>query len=189
MLALLGLLVGAAAFALALHSPGAPNAPGLADLNTQRLAHIAVPVDRGERRWRSWIRKSESGTIAPRQSFPGIRREIERHVALSGATLVRLRIWRTPTISPSVELVVATAAAPAVFLKNDLQALNGGIHARYRFVEIVDRHGRKYSQEFTWRIVKGGLIDGGRDYMKPRLRGCIPFVGWGSDPFPPCPAP
>lgn len=180
LLVLLGVALGAF---FGLRGPSAPGqSAGHGVQAGQSLAHMRVPMDAYERQWRRWIRSYASGSHAQSSRVPVLSRELRSHVAASGATVVRLKLWPT-TAPPSVELVVATATPPAVYLKHGLWRLLGTVHGEFRFVEVVDRRGSIVFQNMY--RVQGNHTEG-LVGVAPRLRGCSPVQDWGESP-PPCP--
>lgn len=181
-LVVIGITVGVV---FALQSPGGPSVGGSSASrgvqSSAGLANLAVPVDPTERHWRQWIGSEALSPAVSRSLAIGAERAVRSHVAASGATVVRLRLWRT-TAPPSVELVVATAIPAAVYLKYRMLQLFAGINSHYMFLEVVDRHGSKIIQ-FVLRYGHGTV------YIRPGLEGCSPglVLGLATNP-PPCPA-
>lgn len=176
----------AAGVTVALRPPGGPSPAGpLRNHGVQSgsaVGALVVPPNAYERQWRSWIRSQASAPVARRSVVSRLRREVVVAAEASGAGLIRLRVWDT-TSPPSVELVVATAVRPAVYLRHRLEALLGVLGHGYRYVEAVDRHGRAI---FEWSTrVRAGSSEGMLGVPRA-LQGCSPVASWG-DPPPPCP--
>ena len=180
-LLLLALLVGLVAIAvgvaLAMRSPSGPSGGGSASgpgvQSGSGFGHLVVPVDTVERQWRTALRRQAPTHPAVRATVPGTERKVREDVALSGATLVRLKVWPKYFglyLRPPVELVVATAT-PVTFLQDHYiklyTAINGGRWATLVFFKVVNHHGA--------RIIESAIGPHGTvtQYIQPRLRNCV----------------
>jgi hypothetical protein len=175
------LVVAAVGLAFVLKPWGGPGparpAHGVPNV-AQALAQLTVPANAQERHWLSWIEHQTPHPPPSKSSVLLERRQVSAHAAASGATVVRLKIWRT-TAPPAPEVVVATAMRPAVYLRHHLNVLFSGFHGRYYFVEVVDRRGRKITEAaYTTRE--------GTYYIRPRLYNCG-VVTTGFPSTVPCP--
>jgi hypothetical protein len=182
-LALFALLTGAAVLTLILR-PSAP--PGTTRVSPHRstgsaLAHVKVPVDGAERTWRAGIRAmNRNSQCACGLTVSGERRldrKVTRVAGRTGATIVRMKIW--PRFG-EVELVLATAANPAFYLKHQLPPLVSALDRGDPYVKVVNSRG---SSIFEWYYLAGQGMVG----VPRRLQSCSPVANWG-DPPPPCPA-
>jgi hypothetical protein len=106
---------------LALRSPSGPGAGGSASgqrvQSGSGLGHPVVPVDAIERQWRTAIRHQASTHRAIPSTVSATERKVREDVALSGAKIVRLKVWPKYLrgyARLAVELVVMTAT-PATF--------------------------------------------------------------------------
>jgi hypothetical protein len=180
------LVIAAAGLAFALKPWGGPGParPTHSTLDAQALAHLNVPVGATERQWRHWIRTTDVFTGLPsvdRSRLPALRRAIESHAALSGATVIRIKLWRASE-RPPLDLVVATATPAAVYLRHHLKELLQGIRSSYMVLDVVDQHAARIL-EVSYRARTNKLM--GSLYVRPGLAGCSPIQSWGSTP--PCP--
>jgi hypothetical protein len=129
---------------------------------------------------------------------PATERKLKKDVALSGATLVRLKVWPKyvrPYVRPPVELVVATAT-PATFLKAHFRELYFAIcggpfpsgagceftrdHTTFLYVEVVNPHGTKILESAVPPPPYPPT-----EYIQPRFRNCMGTNYSGSTS--PCP--
>jgi hypothetical protein len=99
--------------------------------------------------------------------------------------LVRLNLWEANTRRPPVEVVVATAANPAIYLRRHLMPLLDVIDHGYLFVKVVDRRGSMIFERSTLTTSNGspeGTVGVPRD-----LQACSPVIASWIDNPPPCP--
>src|SRR4051812_38954465 len=132
----IALLAGAAALTLALRPWGSGPAEhvSLGAGGNPTLSRLHVPVDLGERHWRSLLPALE-GAAAPPAAMRAARVEVARMLKAAGVTLVRIKIWPR-TSPPAVELVVATNTDSAIFVHHRFMHLVG--MARPYYVRVVD---------------------------------------------------
>lgn len=137
----LGTVALAAALVFALQPLGGSPAQRLTRGNHagRALSRLVVPPDSTERQWRASVR-SMRGAPAAETTVLALRRHLLRAIHRTGATLVRLRIWRR-TSPPASELVIATNLRPAVYLRHRASRLVNADHARPFYLRIVNRHG------------------------------------------------
>jgi hypothetical protein len=189
LLLLFGTITGAAVIATG--SAGGPRSAG--PPGSQQVQHPAaslsqfqVPIDATERQWRTWVLSHGYGiTVGPRANLSRLRRDIRSAVEASGAMLVRLKLWEANTRRPPVEVVVATAANPAIYLRRHLMPLLDVIDHGYLFVKVVDRRGSMIFERSTLTTSNGspeGTVGVPRD-----LQGCSPVIASWIDNPPPCP--
>lgn len=162
MVVAIGLLAGATVLTIALRPWGGSPADRGAHVEPKdALSQLRVPLDAGERHWRSLL--PIDGGPAPRSAIVARRREVAQALAATGATLVRLKVWRRMT-PPAVELVVATSTDSAIFAGRRFMRLVA--IRRPDYVRVVDAHG---SMTFVW----GGAGNEGFVGSAPALAGCI----------------
>jgi hypothetical protein len=146
--------------------------------SNRALADLTVPVDINERAWRSRAR-SLSGPAASPAAVDQLRKQVLSVAAATGATVVRIRIWRR--ISPAaVEVVLGTRLRPAVYLRHRATQLNS-LDRWPHFVEVVDPRGQYILRE-SWGANEGSVG------VRPDLWQCSPFrpITLLGNP-PPCP--
>jgi hypothetical protein len=175
-------IAGVAVLIVLLRAGGGP-AGGTARDHTpvrsgQGLAQLRVPLDATERQWRRTVR-SLPGPTATRSAANARRRSVLAAVSATGATLVRIRIWRR-TSPAAVELVVATNLRPAVYLRHRAVRLVNALRSRPIYVKVVDRRGSSF---FEW----GGAANEGFVGVPPALQSCSPVSAWGEWGRLPCP--
>jgi hypothetical protein len=179
-LVVVGIVVG---LAFALRSTGGPKRGGASAhqgvQSSASLGDIVVPANATERLWRAWIRSQVPGSAVSRSVALRTRRAVRSRVAASGATVVRLRVWRT-TSPPSIELVAATAIPAAVYLKHRMLHLVDGINRPPMFIEVVDSHGARIIEDAMQSRQDTLYIRGG-------LAGCYGVLG-PPHKIQPCPA-
>jgi hypothetical protein len=181
MLALLILLVGGAGLTLALRPSGggpSPTRPVQQAQSPQGLRHITVPVDSYERTWRARI-ESGTGPALSRSAAVLLRRKVVRAVRRSGATVLRIRVWRRAA-PMSVEVVLATAMSPATYLRDRLEGLVGLLAHGNPYVKVVGPRG---SRLFEWYYSPGQGMVG----VPHALQMCSPVSASWMNPEP-CPA-
>ena len=179
--ALLLLLAGAGALTFALRPSGGQSSTGTGQhaQSSPALSHIVVPVDSYERKWRAWI-ESNTGYGISRSSALVLRRKVVRITNQTGATLLRIRIWRKA--SPvAVEVALATAIDPAFYLRHRLGRLVTSLGGHATYVKVVDPRG---SRIFEWYERPGEGMVG----VSNALMMCSPVQAIGAVNPPPCPA-
>lgn len=178
-------LAGAVALAFALWPSGGP--PAVQSVRNAQtspgLASLSVPMDKYELQWRRWIRKPGLGELAPSTSVAPLRHKVLSYVTASGASVVRLTVWRT-SAPPSVELVVATALPPAAYLRHRLNRLLREIPGEYHFVQVVNRRGKSIFENSF--LTRDGHFEGMVGVPR-RLQMCSPVSASWMNPLP-CPA-
>jgi hypothetical protein len=107
------------------------------------------------------------------------RRDVLRVVRATGATVVRITIWRR-TSPLAVELVVATANGPAFYLRHRAERLVNVLRARPQYLRIVGPHGGLLME---W----GGAANEGFVGAPRSLQACSPVFAWGEWGLVPCP--
>ena len=177
---LLVLLAGAAALTLALRPVGGPGPTRAVRpaQSPQARAHITVPVDSSERTWRSGI-KPTLGTGLSRSEAIQLRQKVVRTVRRSGASLVRLKVWRRAAPN-AVEVVLTTAVNPAIYLRHRLESLVSLLAHGDPYVKVVDSRG---SRIFEWYYLPHQGMVG----VPPALQLCSPVSASWLNPKP-CPA-
>jgi hypothetical protein len=158
LMAVLVLLAGASVLFFLLR-PSGPPATWLRSHgengNDASLAHLKVPFDATEQKWRSGIQS------APWQCACGLtpkgraqlRRKVVSAADKSGASVVRVKVWSTPG---TVEVVLATQVDPAEYLRHRLRPLVTLLGGSYPYVRVVDASG---SRVFEWYRIphEGGV--------------------------------
>jgi hypothetical protein len=186
---LLLLLAGTVALCLALWPSGAPvpARPSAQAPARDELARLTVPVDAYERKWRGWVAEDARTRPVRPAAATALLHHLERYALASGLRVVRLKVWRT-TGAPSEELVVATTSAPAAYLKHNLTQFlsRTGTAGDFRYVKVVDRHGRSIFEAGSRPIENGGGVES-MLRVPPALVGCNP-EGMGPRVVRTCPA-
>jgi hypothetical protein len=179
--ALLLVLAGAGAVTFALWPSGGGASGTRPTERTQpsrSLAQLTVPLDPNEREWRSKMR-SLSGPAASPAAVVKLRKRVLSLAAATGATVVRIRIWRR-TSPAAAEVVFATRLRPAVYLRHRAKQLLS-LSLWPHWVEVVDPSG-KYFLEESWAGNEGSVG------VRPDLWQCSPFQPVTLlAPPPPCP--
>jgi hypothetical protein len=180
------LLAGACAAFFILRPSGGPGTTGVtsrgANGNQGSLAHLKVPVDDTEQKWRSGMESADWGCACglTAKGQEQLRGQVDSAARNSGATVVRIKIWPTPG---SAEVVLATRTEPAEYVRHRLErlllALDPSRHA-YLYAKVVDSHG---STVFEWAVLPDRTITD----IPRRLQMCDPAFAYARPAPPPCP--
>jgi hypothetical protein len=178
--ALIILLAGVTALGFALRPSGGPSSTrsGQHAQSPQALAHITVPVDRYERTWRAGIKSTIDSGLS-RAAALQLRQQVVRAVRGTGATILRIKVWRKASPS-AVEVVLVTAISPATYLRHRLGRPVSLLAHGDPYVKVVDSRG---SRIFEWYYLPGQGMVG----VPRALQMCSPVsASWMNPPL--CPA-
>ena len=154
---------------------------------------ILEPTSTLELNWFARLGLTPNPPAATSVRADRLAESIRRAVRKPGVQIVSLRIYSTPTLTPSLApALLLTVARPAYFLRHQLKpvlplltARQGRLGAYY--LRIVDGQ-KKRVLEWTGSSLRGSKESQGSLYVRPGLEGCSPITALGWDLVPPCPS-
>ena len=182
LMAVLVLLAGASVLFLILRPSGATGTarvtPHGGNGNGSALAHLNVPLDATERKWRAGIKSVDWGCACGLTAKGAIqvRRQVFSAADKSGATVVRITVWP----HGSVEVVLATRTSPAQYLAHRAERFVRLFSRDLSYVKVVNGRG---SRIYEWyRLPHEGGV-----WMPRRLTLCGPIIVSAPISTGPCP--
>jgi len=184
LMAVLVILGGAGVLFLIFRPSGAPETSRVTphgrngNGNGSALAHLKVPLDATERKWRAGLKSVNWGCACGLTAKGAIqvRRRVFSAADKSGATVVRITVWP----HGSVEVVLATRTSPAQYLAHRAERFVRLFSRDLPYVKVVNGRG---SRIYEWyRLPHEGGV-----WMPRRLTLCGPIIVSAPISTRPCP--